>query len=306
MVPSVRFQRQLHRRELYGVRRLQIALPAGCRRECDGNAARIREDRARRLRLLAHGYSTGDSVTIGSATCSPTAMSKYNTTATIFNLTPTTFDYSYSATAPLPVASNSGITSSTRRLPPPRSTNLLKWVRGQDTQNENGFQVAGADTDVRASIHGDILHSRPVSSTTLPAARSRTTSMCSTAATTVCSCREGRPGGHRRQGAVGVHSEGILPGLEAAIRQFADGALSHHAVRLGATKRTYAWDGPVVSYIERNSSVAVTKAYSVSIRAAWWPVHLRARRDDADQPEVPVAQGMHDVRHHDDLRHRIR
>jgi type IV pilus assembly protein PilY1 len=39
---------------------------------------------------------------------------------------------------------------------------MLKWIRGQDTQNENNFQVNGGNTDVRASIHGDVLHSRPI------------------------------------------------------------------------------------------------------------------------------------------------
>jgi len=35
---------------------------------------------------------------------------------------------------------------------------IIDWVRGQDLFDEN---VSGAGTDVRASIHGDVLHSRP-------------------------------------------------------------------------------------------------------------------------------------------------
>lgn len=36
--------------------------------------------------------------------------------------------------------------------------NLIRWVRGQDLQDENSNN---STTDVRASIHGDVLHSRP-------------------------------------------------------------------------------------------------------------------------------------------------
>jgi len=35
---------------------------------------------------------------------------------------------------------------------------IINWVRGQDLADEN---VSGATTDVRASVHGDVLHSRP-------------------------------------------------------------------------------------------------------------------------------------------------
>jgi type IV pilus assembly protein PilY1 len=37
-------------------------------------------------------------------------------------------------------------------------SDLINWVRGQDLDDEN---ADGASTDVRASIHGDVLHSRP-------------------------------------------------------------------------------------------------------------------------------------------------
>ncbi|HEU5282409.1 MAG TPA: pilus assembly protein PilY, partial [Burkholderiales bacterium] len=35
---------------------------------------------------------------------------------------------------------------------------IIDWVRGQDLDNEN---LDGATTDIRASVHGDVLHSRP-------------------------------------------------------------------------------------------------------------------------------------------------
>lgn len=47
---------------------------------------------------------------------------------------------------------NLGVSSSTER------SDLIKWCRGQDLQDENG---SGTTTDVRASLYGDVLHSRP-------------------------------------------------------------------------------------------------------------------------------------------------
>ena len=46
-----------------------------------------------------------------------------------------------------------GVTSSSER------TNLINWVRGQDTKDEN---INGNATEIRPSAHGDIVHSRPV------------------------------------------------------------------------------------------------------------------------------------------------
>ena len=44
----------------------------------------------------------------------------------------------------------------------PTTNNLINWVRGQDIwENENGDDPA-VYTDVRASVHGDVLHARPV------------------------------------------------------------------------------------------------------------------------------------------------
>lgn len=47
---------------------------------------------------------------------------------------------------------NTGTTSSTDL------SNLINWVRGQDLYDEN---INSVTTDVRASIHGDVLHARP-------------------------------------------------------------------------------------------------------------------------------------------------
>lgn len=43
-------------------------------------------------------------------------------------------------------------------------SNLISWARGQDLQNENGDLVSGNPntSDIRASVHADVVHSRPV------------------------------------------------------------------------------------------------------------------------------------------------
>lgn len=43
-------------------------------------------------------------------------------------------------------------------------TSIINWARGQDLQNENGDLTAGNPntSDMRASVHADVVHSRPV------------------------------------------------------------------------------------------------------------------------------------------------
>ncbi len=208
-------------------------------------------------------------MTIANATCSPTACSEYNTSATIFNLSPNTFDYSYTASTFLPAATNAGITSSDTTPGSTALTNLLKWVRGQDTQNENGFQVAGADTDVRASIHGDILHARPVILNYAPSGSTTDN---------VYVFYGGNDGVFRAVKGGQAATDGkeqwafvpkeFFPILKRQYDNSPPVLYPSTPSGLGATKRSYAWDGPIVSYVERNSSGVVTKAY----------VYLSARR----------------------------
>ena len=246
----------------------QVTLPSAVGASASGTIVATAKV-ARVTTSAAHGYSTGDSVTIANATCSPTACSEYNTSATIFNLSPNTFDYSYTASTFLPAATNAGITSSDSTPSSTALTNLLKWVRGQDTQNENGFQVAGADTDVRASIHGDILHARPVILNYAPSG-----------ATTdnVYVFYGGNDGVFRAVKGGQAATDGkeqwafipqeFFPILKRQYDNSPSVLYPSTPSGLGATKRSYAWDGPVVSYVERNSSGVVTKAY----------VYLSARR----------------------------
>ena len=221
---------------------------------------------ARVTTASAHGYTTGDSITIANASCASNVPSSdcsaYNTTATIALIpTPTTFDYVYPASAPLAAASNSGITSTDNTPNTSALATLLKWVRGQDTQNENNFQVAGANTDVRASIHGDVLHSKPV--------------VLNYAATGASSDDPyvfygGNDGVFRavkggQASTDGVEKWAFVPTEFFPIlkRQFDNSPVVKYPTTpsgLGATRRNYAWDGPVASYITRNSSGVLTKA----------------------------------------------
>ena len=217
---------------------------------------------ARVTTAAAHGYSTGDSVTIASASCLPSDCSAYNTTANITLIpTSTTFDYVYTAAAPLPLASGSGITSTDNTPSGTSLATMLKWIRGQDTQNENGFQVAGANTDVRASIHGDVLHARPL-----------VLNYAATGATTdnVYIFYGGNDGVLRAVKGGQAATDGkeqwafiaqeFFPILK---RQYDNSPLVLYPstpAGLSATHRNYAWDGPITSYIERDSTGTLTKA----------------------------------------------
>jgi len=215
---------------------------------------------ARATTTAAHGYSTGDSVTITGASCTPDC-SPYNTTATISNVTSTTFDYAYAGSTILPDATGSGMAAADNTPSTTVLASMLKWVRGQDTQNENNFQVNGANTDVRASIHGDILHSRPI----------LINYGVSGSTDNIYAFYGGNDGVFRAVKGGQATTDGkeqwafipqdFFPILK---RQYDNSPLVLYPSTpsgLGATRRDYAFDGPVTSYIQRNSSGAVSTAY---------------------------------------------
>ena len=99
-----------------------------------------------------HGYTNGQTVTIAGAT--PSA---FNGSFTITVVNTSTFTYTLGsaqgdATGSI-VAVSSG--SSAAALVNP----LINWVRGQDNLADENAN--GSLTDIRASVHGDVLHSRP-------------------------------------------------------------------------------------------------------------------------------------------------
>ena len=100
----------------------------------------------------AHGLNTGNFPTISGA-----ANTVYNGTFLVTTVDANTFTYVVASPAPTTNAGGTIVAT----LGGGKAT-MIRWIRGQDTQDENNFKVNGADTDVRASIHGDVLHSRPV------------------------------------------------------------------------------------------------------------------------------------------------
>lgn len=210
-----------------------------------------------RATAAGHGFSNGASVTMAGAT-----PSNYNGTFTVSNVTSSTFDYSFTGADPI-LANATGTLTASNTTANIRDQ-LIRWVRGVDTQDENGFKVAGTDTDVRASIHGDVLHSRPI---VLNYSASTTTN-------NVYLFYGGNDGMFRAikggQAATdGKEQWAFLPSefFGKLKRQFSNspGVLYPSTPTTGINPtpvpRDYFFDGPVTSYIERNASGIVTKAY---------------------------------------------
>ncbi len=98
-----------------------------------------------------HGFANGTTVDITGA--SPSA---FNGSFVISNVSTNSFTYTLSsaqgdATGTIQASAGSG-TNSEKSL-------LVDWVRGQDNAEDENSD--GSTTDCRASIHGDVLHSRP-------------------------------------------------------------------------------------------------------------------------------------------------
>ncbi|HYD79729.1 MAG TPA: hypothetical protein VEC06_07965 [Paucimonas sp.] len=101
-----------------------------------------------------HNFGSQSSVTIAGAT-----QTEYNGTKTTSSNSlafPTTNTITYTLTTG-PTASATGTAAKGSTVEP---NALINWVRGVD--NKEDENVNGSLTDVRASIHGDVLHSRPV------------------------------------------------------------------------------------------------------------------------------------------------
>ncbi len=101
--------------------------------------------------VVNHGFANGASVVIAGA--SPSA---FNGTFTIAVVDTNNFSYALAsaqgdATGTILAAAGSG-TGSER-------DQIINWVRGQDNQEDENQN--GSSTDCRASVHNDVLHSRP-------------------------------------------------------------------------------------------------------------------------------------------------
>jgi Tfp pilus tip-associated adhesin PilY1 len=99
---------------------------------------------------VGHGFTTGDSITVTGAT--PSA---FNGTYTVAVTDANTFTYTLGSAqgdASGTIVAAGASSSATR-------TALINWVRGEDNfEDEN---ANSSTTDIRASIHGDVLHSKP-------------------------------------------------------------------------------------------------------------------------------------------------
>jgi Tfp pilus tip-associated adhesin PilY1 len=99
---------------------------------------------------VGHGFPSGAVVTIASA--SPGG---YNGSWTITVTGADTFTYQYTVAAPLSAFSGSATATSSTTT----RTNLTQWVRGYD--NNSDELSPGGTINIRPSVHGDVLHSRP-------------------------------------------------------------------------------------------------------------------------------------------------
>jgi type IV pilus assembly protein PilY1 len=198
----------------------------------------------------AHGLTTGQAATIAGAT-----PAGYNGVFGVTVADANTFTYVLAVAAPLGAASG----TMTASVGGGRTT-LINWVRGLDTQDENGAQGA---VDVRASIHGDVLHTRPL--------------VLNYGVNGVSDNVYVFYGGNDGVFRAVKGGQAATDGLEqwAFIPQEFFGKLKRQydnspSVLFPSTpsgivptpqRRDYFFDGPVGSYVERDAAGAVSKAY---------------------------------------------
>lgn len=116
-----------------------------------GTAATVTATTATDLTAAPFGLTVGNSYSIS---ISGAAQSQYNGTFTAAVTGATTFTYPIT-TAPVTPATGSPILGSSLTAP-----DLINWVRGEDSVgDEHG---PGGSVTIRPSLHGDVLHSRPV------------------------------------------------------------------------------------------------------------------------------------------------
>jgi len=116
--------------------------------------------------VVANTFSSGQSIDIGVSGSAVGSESAYLSPAAGWTITCplaacTSFTFGPVALTPASPATGSSITAFKSGGTPTDPTSLINWVRGQDNY---GDEVAspGSPITVRPSIHGDVLHSRPV------------------------------------------------------------------------------------------------------------------------------------------------
>jgi len=126
-----------------------------------GSPVSSRKTTTATARAVAHGFLVGDHITITGATPS---VFNTNVTYPYWTIVSTpdadTFTYALTEHSVAAQGDASGtIKASTGASASGELANIINWVRGEDDfEDENSDS---STTDVRASIHGDVLHSRP-------------------------------------------------------------------------------------------------------------------------------------------------
>jgi type IV pilus assembly protein PilY1 len=198
----------------------------------------------------ANTFATGDSVTIVGAT--PIG---YVGVFVITVTDATHFTYSY-PTAAVAGSASGTITASVGG----GRVTLINWIRGVDTQDENGDTRT---SDVRASIHGDVLHSRPIIVNYGAAANTDNVYLFYGGNDGVFRAIKGG-----QTATDGVEQWAFIPKeFLGKFRRLYENSpqVLYTSTPVGVVPtplpRDYFWDGSVANYIERNSSGTVTKAY---------------------------------------------
>lgn len=104
-----------------------------------------------RATAVGHGFPNGSTVTIAGATPSVFNGAKVITVVDANNFTYTIASPEGDASGTITAAQATGA-SAERDL-------IIRWVRGEDNFQDENANLSGSD--IRASVHGDVLHSRP-------------------------------------------------------------------------------------------------------------------------------------------------
>ena len=108
--------------------------------------------------VAAHGFLVGQSVSIG-GTQGPNEAGYVGTFTVASVPTPTTFTYTVSLTPVTPATGSIQATASGVTL---NRTTVINWVRGEDNfKDEASPDTTYTAINIRPSLHGDVLHSRP-------------------------------------------------------------------------------------------------------------------------------------------------
>ena len=277
--------RRQHRRLL--VLRQQRA--AAQLRLCPDGAVRREGRGGQQLRLsyLGYGGKGGIGDTNASTLNSQPARKLYTCTGTCSAnsaLSGYPFEYNNAATSGAITTTALGAADATALQ------TMIKWIRGQDTATRT---VPGErrDTDVRASIHGDVLHSRPV---VLDFGSSTGIFVFYGGNDGVFRAVKGGQAADRRQGAMGASSRPSSSASSSACTTTARPCCTPAPARRNPRSDT-------ARLLLRRPGGHPCRARRQQRHLEGHPVHqhaprrtadLRARRHHADEPEVPLEEEL--------------